>query len=116
MAIESNINTYYEEQIDSIAEYVMDRVKEIHEEDPDREIDNLNDIINEEIDTRSIYYVDKAYYLARYYLENGDNRDEDDDRGNIIDWTNVWEMVFNDVYKLVDEQIKEKYGEEAEEE
>lgn len=103
MAIESNINTYYEEQIESIADYVMERVAEIHEQDPDREIDDLDQIINEEIDTRSIYYVDKAYYLARYYMENGDIEK--------IEWTEVWEMVFNDVYRLVDEKTKEKYGE-----
>lgn len=109
MAIESNINSYYEEQIDSIAECVMDRVKEIHNEDPDREIDNLGEIINEEIDTRSIYGVDQAYYLARYHLENGDTK-------GTIGWCNIWDMVFEDVYQLVDEQIKEQYGEKDEEE
>lgn len=107
MAAESNINLYYEEQIASIAEHVMERVDEIHKEDPEREIDNLNDIIIEEIDTASIYYADQAYYLAKYHLNNGNLSDS-------IAWTDVWDMVFNDVEAEVDEQIRQKYGEKSE--
>lgn len=101
----SNINMEYEAQIASIAEGVMDRVEEIHNEDPDREIDNLSDIIIEEIDSHSIYTSDQAYYLAKYHLDNGRC-------GDAIAWTDVWDMVLEDVSREVDEQIKQKYGEE----
>lgn len=102
----SNINSEYEAQISSIVESAMERVQEIHEEDPEREIDNLNDIINEAIDERSIYYADQAYYLAKYHLENGFPTDRDGNRIDEIRWSDVWEMVFNDVYAEVDDQIK----------
>lgn len=112
----SNINVEYENQIASIVESVMGRVEEIHKEDPDQEIDNLDEIINEEIDARSIYYTDQAYYLAKYHLENGfpvryNPETKQEERVDEVRWSDVWEMVYNDVYEEVDEQIKEKYGE-----
>ena len=100
----SNINSEYEAQIASIVDSVMETVEEIHDNDPNREIDDLNDIINGEIDNRSIYYVDQAYYLAKYHLDHCGTT------SGTIDWSDVWDMVFNDVYTEVNDKIKEKYG------
>lgn len=106
----SNINSEYEAQIASIVDSVMETVDEIHDNDPNREIDDLNDIITGAIDERSIYYADQAYYLARYHMENGFPTDKDGNRIDELRWSDVWDMVFNDVYTEVDEKIKEKYS------
>lgn len=79
------IEENYSALIENIAGYVKCRLED---EDP------LEEIIHEEIDTAYIYTVDRAIALAHYYMENANSYEP-------IDWNEVWEMVFNDVYNEV---------------
>ena len=93
MTIENNINKYYEEQIENIADAVMERIGESMP---------LDDIITEETDSASYYYCDQAYYLAKYHTTNCANAN------GSIDWLDVWQMVYDDVRIAVEKRKKEK--------
>lgn len=99
----SNINIEYENQMVSIAESVMERIEEIEKDDPNRDLDLLlNDLIQEEIDSTCFRYIDQAYCLARYYLSNGYSKD------GTINQSDIWEMLYDDVYREVDFLLKER--------
>lgn len=96
MSVQSNINSYYEELVSSIAEYAFEDLHDEGYKDCER-----SDIIWQSIDQRLIYYTDQAYVLARA-MQNGfiswnDHREI---------WDNVWEMLYEDVEAEVAELEK----------
>ena len=97
MATESNINMYYEELIESLAERAYDNVKDGGYGDEDECIWNA-------IDDGLIYYTDQAYVVA-HALQNG-----------FIEWGKepLWEEITEMLYSDVSEELEEmkKKGEE----
>lgn len=92
MAVESNINTYYEELIASMAERALD--------DIENDVDET-DAINQAIDDGLIYYTDQAYIIA-HALQNGFIK-----WGGEVEWDAIWEDLYTDVAEEVEYQ-KEK--------
>lgn len=92
MAVESNINTYYDELIASIAERALDDIKNDAEE---------TDAINQAIDDGLIYYTDQAYIVA-HALQNGFIK-----WGGEVEWDAIWEDLYADVAEEMEYQ-KEK--------
>lgn len=87
MATESNINMYYEELINSLAERAYDDIK-------DNEGDNYEDeadAISQAIDDGLIYYTDQAYIIAHAFQSGLF------DWGKDINWDIIWEELYNDV-------------------
>ena len=91
--INSNINSYYEELIESIAERVLD-YDDINEE-------NEIDYINEAIDSAFIYYQDQAYVLAHALLEGYVSFYGD------FNWDEINQMLFDDVSEEFHKQKQE---------
>lgn len=92
MAVESNINTYYDELIASMAERALDDIK--------NDVDET-DAINQAIDDGLIYYTDQAYIIA-YALQNGFIK-----WGGEVEWDAIWEDLYTDVAEEMEYQ-KEK--------
>ena len=82
MAVESNIEMYYEELIESIAERAYDDVKNGGDED---------ECIWQAIDDGLIYYCDQAYVVANA-LQNGFIS-----WGKTIEWDAIIDMLYSDV-------------------
>lgn len=82
MAVESNIEMYYEELIKSIAERAFDDMKDGGDED---------ECIWQAIDDGLIYYVDQAYVVANA-LQNGFIS-----WGKTIEWDAIIDMLYSDV-------------------
>lgn len=84
--IKSNLNSYYEDLIESIAEYADENIKDGYAED---EYAAIFDAINDKI----IYYCDQGYILAqaivRGYAE----------WGKAIEWDQIYDMLYDDVKK-----------------
>lgn len=87
MATESNINTYYEELINSLAERAYDDIKDNEGDDYEEE----TEFIWQAIDDGLIYYTDQAYIIA-HALENGLI-----EWGKDINWDTIWEDLYDDV-------------------
>ena len=93
MSERSNIEKYYEELIESIAERVLD-YDNINEE-------NEIDYINESIDSGLIFYQDQAYVLAHALLQ-----------GYIkfyaeFNWDEIYQMLLDDVSEEFHKQKQE---------
>ena len=82
MAVESNIEMYYEELIESIAERAYDDMKNGGDED---------ECVWQAIDDGLIYYADQAYVVANA-LQNGFIS-----WGNTIEWDTIIDMLYSDV-------------------
>ena len=82
MAVESNIEMYYEELIESIAERAYDDMKNGGDED---------ECIWQSIDDGLIYYCDQAYVVANA-LQNGFIS-----WGKTIEWDAIIDMLYSDV-------------------
>lgn len=93
MAVESNINMYYEELIASMAERALDDI----EDDVDE-----TDAINQAIDDGLMYYTDMYYtdqaYIIAHALQNG-----------FIEWGGEveWDAIFEDLYADVSAELEE---------
>ena len=96
MTVESNIEMYYEELIESIAERAYDDMKNGGDED---------ECIWQAIDDGLIYYCDQAYVIANA-LQNGFIS-----WGKTIEWDTIIDMLYSDVSEEL-EAIKK--GEEDE--
>lgn len=92
MAVESNINMYYEELIASMAERALDDIK--------NDVDET-DAINQAIDDGLMYYTDQAYIIA-HALQNGFVK-----WGSEVEWDAIWEDIYTDVAEEMEYQ-KEK--------
>lgn len=95
MAVESNIEMYYEELIESIAKRAYDDMKDGGDED---------ECVWQAIDDGLIYYCDQAYVLANA-LQNGFIS-----WGKTIEWDAIIDMLYSDVSEELEEMKK---GEEA---
>ena len=82
MAVESNIEMYYEELIESIAERAYDDMKNGGDED---------ECIWQAVDDGLIYYADQAYVVANA-LQNGFIS-----WGKTIEWDAIIDMLYSDV-------------------
>lgn len=82
MAVESNIEMYYEELIESIAERAYDDMKNGGDED---------ECVWQAIDDGLIYYCDQAYVVANA-LQNGFIS-----WGKTIEWDAIIDMLYSDV-------------------
>ena len=96
MAVESNINMYYEELIESLAERAYDSMKDGGDED---------ECIWNAVDDGLIYYCDQAYILANA-LQDGFI-----EWGKTIEWDAISDMLYSDVKEELEEMKK---GEEDE--
>ena len=96
MAVESNIEMYYEELIESIAERAYDDMKNGGDED---------ECVWQAIDDGLIYYFDQAYIVANA-LQNGFIS-----WGKTIEWDTIIDMLYSDVSEELEEMKK---GEEDE--
>lgn len=87
MAVESNINMYYEELVASIAERAADDIKNGVEED---------EAIMRAIDDGLMYYADQAYVVA-HALQNG-----------FITWGQecAWDAISEDLYSDVSAELE----------
>lgn len=93
MAVESNINMYYEELIESLAERAYDDVKDGGYGDEDECVWNA-------IDDGLIYYADQAYVVA-HALQNGFI-----EWGKEPLWDEITEMLYSDVSEALEELKK----------
>ena len=82
MAVESNIEMYYEELIENIADRAYDDMKNGGDED---------ECIWQAIDDGLIYYCDQAYVVANA-LQNGFIS-----WGKTIEWGAIIDMLYSDV-------------------
>ena len=95
MAVESNIEMYYEELIECIAERAYDDMKNGGDED---------ECVWQAIDDGLIYYCDQAYVVANA-LQNGFIS-----WGKTIEWDAIIDMLYSDVSEESEEMKK---GEDA---
>ena len=96
MAVESNIEMYYEELVGSIAERAYDDMK------------NGGDKVEciwQAIDDGLIYYCDQAYVVANA-LQNGFIS-----WGKTIEWDAIIDMLYSDVSEELETMKKEKEDE-----
>lgn len=82
MSVDSNIEMYYEELIESIAERAYDSMKDGGDED---------ECIWQAIDDELKYYCDQAYVAANA-LQNGFIS-----WGETIEWDTIIDMLYSDV-------------------
>lgn len=82
MAVESNINMYYEELIKDLAERAYDSVKDGGDDD---------ECIWSAVDDGLIYYADEAYVVA-HALQEGFI-----EWGKTIEWDAITDMLYSDV-------------------
>lgn len=100
MATESNINTYYEELVASLAERAHDDLKNGGYGDE-------SECIYQAIDDGLIYYTDQAYILAHML------------QGGFISWGEPisWDVIFENLYDDVASELEElKNADDNEEE
>ena len=92
--VQSNINMYYEELIDSMAERAIGDMSDDNNE-------NDEDIIWQAIDDGLMFYCDQGYILAmavcRGYI----------DWCREIDWDGITEMLYDDVAEQMEWRKKE---------
>ena len=93
MSVGSNIEMYYEELIESIAERAYDSMKDGGDED---------EYIWQAIDDELIYYCDQAYVVANA-LQNGFIS-----WGKTIEWDAIIDMLYSDVSEELEAMKKEK--------
>lgn len=84
MAIESNINSYYWELIESLAERAKDNAKDGGYGDED-------ECVWSAMDEGLIYYTDQAYVVA-YALQEGYVS-----WGKTIEWDAIIDMLYSDI-------------------
>jgi hypothetical protein len=101
MATESNLNTYYEELIASLADRAYEDLKSGGYGDE-------SECIYQAIDDGLIYYTDQAYILA-HMLQGGFIS-----WGDPISWDVIFENLYDDVASEL-EELKEKEGGEDDE-
>lgn len=82
MAVESNIEMYYEEIVSNLAERAYDGMKNGGDED---------ECVWQAIDDELIYYCDQAYVVANA-LQNGFIS-----WGKTIEWDAIIDMLYSDV-------------------
>ncbi len=101
MSVDSNINSYYEELVSSIA----DRVEDYKSEGG---VWDGSDEINAAIDDELIYYCDQGYVLAMAICRGYISWYKD------VQWDEVYEMLYSDVQDELEYRAKhnEKKGEE----
>ena len=102
MATESNINTYYEELVQSLAERAADSLK-------DGGYGDESECIWQAIDDGLIYYADQAYILA-HMLQGGFIS-----WGESISWDVIFENLYDDVASELEELKEKEGGEDGEE-
>lgn len=102
MATESNINTYYEELVASLAERAHDDLKNGGYGDE-------SECIYQAIDDGLIYYADQAYILA-HMLQGGFIS-----WGESISWDVIFENLYDDVASELEELKEKEGGEDGEE-
>ena len=95
MSVESNINIYYEELVESLAERAFDSIQYV-----DDDVDET-DLIWEAIDSGLIYYTDQAYVVA-HALQEGFI-----EWGKEPLWDRIAEMLYDDVAEEVERLKKE---------
>lgn len=93
MAVESNIDMYYEELVQSMAERAADDIKNDVEE---------SEAINQAIDDGLMYYADQAYVVA-HALQNGFIK-----WGGEVEWDAIWGDMYADVSAELEELRKEQ--------
>lgn len=93
MAVESNINMYYEGLVASMAERALDDIK--------NDVDET-DAINQAIDDGLMYYADQAYIVA-HALQNGFVK-----WGGEVEWDAIFEDLYADVSAELEELRKEQ--------
>lgn len=93
MAVESNIDMYYEELIASMAERALDDIK--------NDVDET-DAINQAIDDGLMYYTDQAYIIA-HALQNGFIK-----WGGEVEWDAIFEDLCADISAELEELRKEQ--------
>ena len=93
MAVESNINMYYEELVASMAERALDDIKNDVEE---------SEAINQAIDDGLMYYADQAYIVA-HALQNGFIK-----WGGEVEWDAIYEDLYADIADEIEYQRKEE--------
>lgn len=96
MATESNINTYYEEIVASMAERALENC-EAWEGDQDE-----SEPIWQAIDDGLMYYCDQGYVLAMAICRGYASWYKD------ISWEEITEMLYNDVVEEMEWQKKQK--------
>lgn len=84
MAIESNINSYYWELIESLAERAKDNVKDGGYGDED-------ECVWSAMDEGLIYYADQAYVVAHALQEGYVSW------GKTIEWDAIIDMLYSDI-------------------
>ncbi len=99
-ATESNINMYYEELVQSLAERAFDDLKNGGYGDE-------SECIYQAMDDGLIYYTDQAYILA-HMLQGGFIS-----WGEPISWDQITEELYDDIASEL-EELKEKEGGEDE--
>lgn len=99
MATESNINTYYEELVQSLAERAADDLKNGGYGDE-------AECIYQAMDDGLIYYADQAYIIA-HMLQNG-----------VISWGQPvsWDAITEELYDDIASELKELKSDDDEEE
>lgn len=101
MSVDSNINSYYEELVSSIADRAEDYKK-------DGGVWDGSDEVYQAIDDEMIYYCDQGYVLAmaicKGYISWYKN----------VQWDEVYEMLYSDVQDELEYRAEhnEKKGEE----
>lgn len=98
MSTESNINMYYEELVQSLAERAAENIAEWGG-DPDE-----SEPIWQALDDGLIYYADQAYIVA-HMLQNGVIS-----WGEPISWDQIIDELFDDIVSELEEIKKEKEG------
>lgn len=86
MAVDSNINMYYEELVASLAERAKNSSME------------RGDAITQAIDDGLIYYADQAYIVA-HALEQGLV-----EWGGNVAWDEIYDMLYNDINEEMGEE------------
>lgn len=96
MATESNINSYYEEIVASMAERALENCEEWEGEQDESEP------IWQAIDDGLMYYCDQGYVLAMAICRGYASWYKD------ISWDEITEMLYNDVVEEMEWQKKQK--------
>lgn len=95
MAVESNVNMYYEGLVESMAERALDNIEDGGYGDED-------ECIWAAIDDGLMYYIDQAYIVAQG-LMNGYIT-----WGKEFDWTELHDMLYTDITKEMEWQREQK--------
>lgn len=93
--IKSNINLYYEQQVEFAVETAITCIKDDH----DDERNAMEYAIGNAFYT---YYADQAYVLARAFMDGIIRWGEE------VDWQAINEMIWDDVYNELQDKLKEE--------